>query len=149
MSLLILIFYEKSCVDVLSIDAWSCPISFALTNFLVILVCTHCFFLINGVVLYWFLFHTCFSNFTFRIERLRHEDELKNRSTRKGQGADQKRVCYSAFYILPGFIFFSYFFVYRLLDIYISLCNIPSLHIVICTCIYTDPRPPKNICCYS
>ncbi|KQJ98317.1 hypothetical protein BRADI_3g36167v3 [Brachypodium distachyon] len=35
-----------------------------------------------------------------RMERQRHEDELKNHSTKKGSDADQSRV-----YILPGFLF--------------------------------------------
>jgi hypothetical protein len=44
------------------------------------------------------------SNFTSRMERQRQEDELRNRSTRKGQDTGQKRVCYYAVIILLFFL---------------------------------------------
>jgi hypothetical protein len=39
------------------------------------------------------------------MERQRQEDELKSRSTRKGQDSDQKRVCYSVLYVVPSLMF--------------------------------------------
>lgn len=42
------------------------------------------------------------------MERQRQEDELKSRSTRKGQDSDQKRVCYYVLSIVPNFMFTNY-----------------------------------------
>lgn len=62
------------------------------------------FFFRNKVQVLIFLFVSILYNFTFRMERQRHEDELKNRSTRKSQDADQKTVCYPAVIIEPNFV---------------------------------------------
>ena len=39
------------------------------------------------------------------MERQRQEDELKSRSTRKGQDSDKKKVCYFVLYVVPSFMF--------------------------------------------
>ena len=40
-----------------------------------------------------------------RMERQHQEDELKSRSTRKGQDSDKKKVCYFVLYVVPSFMF--------------------------------------------